>query len=259
MEENSNREIKPSDIYSSVEEIRDELKRRQCDSKLQAAVSDFLKANAPDFLPDQHKQYAFFSRPIITPNIETKYFLDIIKIFDLEPLFLEFPDKFVSRSKEKLFAAKLRSFDRQRPHIRKTKTLIDFQTWEGARLRDVKLLNNDTSLLDHHTELFSRVYPEHAGKKQDITTWFETVRSAYPHYYTGFLALFLTRGVLFENFLLNDPAEQVFFQEKVAPSFLELKSRFGIKPLIFPILPIKDERDTNWLQYHTDDIDSMGI
>jgi hypothetical protein len=262
MPQNNDSPLQPSDIYSTIDEIREELARRRLDPNLPLALKEFWGDHFPSFLVDLSSSHGFFSRPIITPNIETKYFLDVVRIFNIEPLLLEFPDKFVSRSKEKLFAGKLRSFDRHRPQIKRTKTLIDFQAAEGKPIMGVDTVHG-TPLLTYHQDLFAKVYPQYQDRKHDITDWFRTMRTSYPNYYTGFLALFILNGVLFENFLLNDPGEKDFFEKKVLPSLRDVTKHFGYKPLIFPILPLKDERDTRWLEYHTQDIeddhDSVGI
>jgi hypothetical protein len=64
--------------------------------------------------------------------------------------------------------------------------------------------------------------------------------------------LFIVHGALFENFLIANKGEKDFFEKKVLPSFMEVAKYFGVKPLIFPLLPLSDENQEEWFYYKKD-------
>lgn len=241
----------PSDIYSTLEEISLELERRKNDKDLAAKVKSFL-GEKPHFFENDDAQYAFFSRPIITPNTEIRYFVDIIPLFNLEPLFLEYPSKFVSKNKEKRFLGKLcfsGGLGKKFGHKVEYHRIIEFSRWDGKDMVDVKTTWGE-GLCDFHRGLFSEEFPDLKEKVVDFTNWFNVAREQNGFYYLTFLALFIRNGVLFENFLEKDSDELRFFHENVLPSFKKAVELFGVKPLIFPLLPIKDEKNEIWLSFH---------
>lgn len=240
----------PNDIYTPLDEIASELKKRREDEVLKNKVSNFFGV-MPKFLQDENTQYAFLSRPVTTPNAEVRYFIDTLPVIQLEPLFLEYPGKFVSRNRDKRFLAKmplLSGFGKKYGAKVTHKRIVDFHKWEGKELRDVETLWGE-NLKGYHKKLFLSEYPHLEQNLIDFTEWFNEARTQNGHYYLTFLALFIRNGVLFENFLSGDSDEKKFFEEKVLPSFKKAVEIFGVKPLIFPLLPIKDEKSLVWFSY----------
>lgn len=238
-------------IYSDHQTIMSELESRRNNPKLKKAVEEFWGELAPEFLAHSENPSAFFARPFITPNMETRFFLDIASSFKAEPVLMEFPHKFATVNKAKYHLAKTHHFGtskRGKKTIEKRKH-VDFASWEGAPLAQVEMPDG-RKLRELHHEWFNESFPEHSDKIVDISEWFDSHRNGHDgHYYLGFLALGLYHGIIFENFMLDDPREREFFMKKVVPSYHELERIFGIKPLISPVLPIQCARFDEWYHY----------
>lgn len=238
-------------LYTYQPAIIEELAKRRSNLELKAKVEEFWGDFFPPFLKNQTSQFAFFSRPIITPNMETRFFIDIIDDFKLQPLFMEFPDKFASINEAKYYTAKMHTFSETKKgkrHIEK-QSLISFNDWEGKPMAEVRA-NTGTSLREHHHTLFKQSFPQYAESIVDITDWFNRIRYDFSeHYYLGYLALGIYHGALFENFLLDDEKEVDFFIKKVIPSFRQIERIFGMKPLISPVLPLTTAKLNEWYYY----------
>jgi len=237
-------------IYMQYSSIREELDRRWNDKELRKKVEDFFGENSMDELRLEPR--AVLSRTLASPNAELLYFLDIAKSLDLKPLVLEYPDKFVAKNQNKYHlarmffyrkAADLRSFPVYAPKV------IDFNEHEGKKFSEITTLWGESIAEFHHNLLFQAV-PEIKGKILDFSSWFDSARISSKFYYLHFLALFVCHGVLFENFLIDDKEEDEFIREKFLPSFKEVERIFGVKPLIFPLLPFDGEKHQHWLSYH---------
>src|SRR5687767_6880263 len=88
-----------NEIYTPISLIELELSRRRKDKELVKKVEDFLGDYILPELKSEPK--AVLSRALITPNQEFKYFMDIVKEINLEPLGLEYHDKLVAKNSEK--------------------------------------------------------------------------------------------------------------------------------------------------------------
>ena len=62
------------------------------------------------------------------------------------------------------------------------------------------------------------------------------------------ISLFVCDGILFENFH-SDGHESEFTRRIIRPAFAEVEERYGVRPLIVPLLPITWERDPYWSWY----------
>lgn len=236
------------EIYTPLSEIQRELPRRRNDQRLMKNVADFLGRYLLQELTTEPK--AVLSRTIISPNTEFRYFLDIAQEAGLRPLGLEYHDTFVARNPDKYHLARLYF-----AHTRKNGTrflssmrVVDFHAYEGKNVTDIQTIHG-ASLIAFHHHLLMAAYPDMHKNIVDISQWFQTTRHASPFYYVYFLALFVCHGVLCDNFLLGDKGEADFFSEKVYPSFQEIQKMFGVKPLIYPLLPIENEKDRQWMAY----------
>jgi hypothetical protein len=237
-------------IYTSQSEAILELNRRRSDPLLLKQIQEFWGEHFPSFI-DEAKPFGFFSRPVITPNIETLFFLDIVGDFHVSPILLEFPDTFTARNEAKYHAAKIHTFERSKKGhlILQKKSIIDFHHWEGKPINKI-VLPSGINFCDYHHDLFNAVYPNSVPAIVDISEWFNKLRMEFSsYYYLGYLALSIYHGVIFENFLLDEMEEKEFFLKKVAPSFIKLEEIFGVKPLISPVLPLKNARLNEWYYY----------
>ena len=237
-------------LYTDQKTILAELESRKNNPLLKKQVEDFWGELCPDFLYNEELK-GFFARPIITPNMETRFFIDIAKDFNVTPLFMEFPDKFATVNKSKYHLAKPHFFftSRKGTRVVERNGLVDFNKWEGKALAEVETFSGK-KLKEIHNKLFSEAFPEHRENLVDISLWFDAVRNGYDdYYYLGFLALGISHGVIFENFMLDDERERDFFLSKVAPSFRKIEELFGLKPLISPVLPVSNAKLDEWYHY----------
>jgi len=244
-----NRENIAAHIYTQFPQIKEEVERRWNDQNLKKRVEEFFGSNMLDVFSSRPR--AVLSRSIGTPNKELGYFLDLAKELGLEPLILEYPDKFVAKNLDKyhlcrMFFTKVSKKGVMTPVA--TLKIIDFNEDEGKNLRDIKTTWGENIIEFHHKLLHSH-YPEVENKILDFSEWFNKTRYISNHYYLYFLALFIRNGVLFDNFLIEDKEEGMFINSKFLPSLEEAERIFGMKPLIFPLLPFENEQFTQWLSY----------
>ncbi len=235
-------------MYSSFDEILAELKARKNDPELKKKVDSFFKeCGLPYERKPEHR--AFFSRSVMSPNYEMMYFMDLSRDLGLEPLLLEYPDKFVAKNPAKYCLSRFHFHeDEKRFILQSGLKLIDIASMEGKRFPDIVTIHGDNFMNFHH-ELLFKEYPVLETRIVDFYHWFNTTRGVGEDYYLKYLSLFIYDGVLFENFLHDDKEETEFVLKKILPSFNKACEIFGVKPLIFPLLPIKYEKQKDWLAY----------
>jgi hypothetical protein len=239
----------PTEIYTPFSTIKEELARRQCDDTLRQKIISTWGENLIPFSLD--KPLAILSRTVATPNLELRYFIELAKDLNLEPLILEYDGKLVGANMEKYCLCKLLFLDEvnKNNHILEAKKIVDIAKYEGQMFSKVKTLWGE-SVHDFHHKLLLNEYPN-SGEKMfvDITKWFNTARTASDYYYFQYLSLFICNAVLFENFLFDDGSEVSFLKEKIYPSLVEAGRYYGLKPLIFPLVPIGYQKYKHWLAY----------
>ncbi len=67
--------------------------------------------------------------------------------------------------------------------------------------------------------------------------------------YLHYLSLSIVHGLLFDNFIAEDPEELRFIEERVMPSFTRAVEIFGVKPLIVRLFSPEEEKDSWIWQY----------
>jgi len=240
------------DFYTPISQIKKELEIRRNNPDLIKKVSEFIYDKSILHLFKDSLR-AVISRPVATPNVELDYFIDIANHLEMKPLVLEYPDKFVSRNTDKYHLCKMffNFIKGSRSITRKTVNIVNFNNCEGKYMKDINTIFGN-KILDFHHDILFKAHPGFKKNIFDFTDWFKNSRKINKHYYTQYLALFLVHGVLFENFFIDDEDEMKFLEEKFVPSAREIERIFGIKPLIFPIIPFEYERDLHWLSYSED-------
>jgi len=235
-------------IYTPLSEARKLIMERFEDKNLKEKVLAYCHESIPKIITE--KPRAVLSNPIATPNFEFEYFLDCALETGLEPLVVEYPDKLVARNSLKYHLCKLRLTDRSKKNPKHVvHSPVDFNVWEGKLLSKVTTKKNK-SLVDQHHEFLLAIHPEMKDKIYDFSDWFKKTRGKTDgDYYVAFLSLFVCFGILFENYLINDPSEEKFILAKVLPSFEKVTQLFGVKPLICPLLPLKSEHEVAWHWY----------
>ena len=233
-------------IYTPLSQIKKEIWQRWENKELKEKVLKFWGSNA--FPLSFEKPTAIFCRDIATPNKELEYFLDITKTLDLDPLILELhKGKFVSKNKSKYHLANLH-FRQKNSQSIISKKIIDFNKWEGKIINEIKTINDD-SLVSFHHKMLAKEHPELTNLIYDFSDWFLHTRNLTEHYYLYFLSLFVCHAVLFDNYLIDDKEEAAFYIKKVEPGFKKAEEIFGVRPLIYPLLPIEFEEDVYWYSY----------
>ena len=238
-----------SHIYTPLTEIKEELQKRRRNKELMQEVKRFFGSWA---LPEMEKDpKAVLSRTIATPNMELCHFLDLAEEVNLDPLLLEYPDKFVAKNLDKYHLCKLyfnRKTKNKSTFIADTLKIVDFNANEGRMFTEIDTVWGEKIIDVHHRVLYA-TFPILKNKVIDFTPWFSQTRHLTKYYYLYFLSLFVCNGVLFENFLTGDKEESSFINEKLLPSFKEVEDIFGVKPLIFPVLPLNLAISTYWYSY----------
>lgn len=239
--------------FSSMEEAMVELERRRNDKELQKKVEEYFKdVGIPEQFQDEPRLVLF--RQVATPNIEVSRFLIIADGVNMKPLFLEyFDDKFTSNNEWKLYLGKLAFYEgvgKKGGAKINYKTIIDFNTYNGKKISEVKTLWGDR-LTDFHRSLFDVNY-SHIDDKVffDASYWFYGVGSGAGDYYHKLLALFISNGILLENFMLN-AAEMEFTKNIFLSSFINVYKLFGIKPIIVALEPTKMESEEFWMCHNS--------
>jgi len=237
------------DIYTPIEELREELRRRSSDKKLRREVEDFVGGDMLRLFGKRPK--AVLSQYVITPGHNVFSFFELAKKVNLEPLLLEYPDdKLVAKNLEKYLLGLLYFSDTRQltsfanvPRIK----IIDYNSEEGKKIKVSKTLWGE-GLLEFHHQLFNAVFPGNLNIIHDFSGWFKATRHLTEYYYLYFLSLFICHGVLFENIEI-DGREEDFSKTKILPSFYKLTEHFGLKPLIHPLIPLDTYEDLYWWCY----------
>lgn len=241
--------LKLENFYTSLDEAKKEIWHRWNDKELIKKVEEFLGAYIPDFLKKGPR--ALLVRQLTACDTEFFHFLDLAKSINLKPTFVEYlTDKFATNNPDKYHLGKL-YFDEGKGKNGGSKIkvmrIVNFNKFEGKKLQDVETIWNE-KLVDFHHKILGSIEPLQKDNIYEISDWIKsnggTARKIYKKYFTWFIC----HGVLFENFLLNH--EELEFTEKVVlPSMHTLQKKFGIKPLIVPVIPIEDQYNLYWWCY----------
>lgn len=234
--------------FESIEEAIKELKRRKEDKELQKTIQEFFREiGIPKQFQDDPPLVMF--RQVATPNIETSRFIMIADGLDMKPIVLEYhQDKFTSNNIWKRYLAKLAFYE----GIGKKggakifyKNIIDFNTYDGERLIDINTLWGE-NLINFHHRLFFENY-KHIDSENffEASEWFRLGGLNASDYYYQFLALFISNGILLENFAL-DNEEYHFTKNVFLPNFKKITDYFGIKPIIVALSPTDIEDAEFW-------------
>ncbi len=244
-----NPEIFRSEIYTNFSNIEKEVKKRWNNKRLRKKVDNFFGDKMLSII--KNKPRAVLSRSIGTPNLELKYFLDIVKETKLKPLILEYDGEFVAKNIDKYHLCRLfffRTLKNKKTIISNTINIVNFNKDEGKYFNKIKTLWGQ-GIIDFHHELLHKELPKFKNKVVDFSGWFDETKKLSKYYYLYYLSLFVCHGVLFENFLIGDKQEANFIKKKFLPSFRRVEKIFGVKPLIYPLLPFENEKSPFWLSY----------
>ena len=230
-----------------------DLQQRRKDPSLKKAIHQDLGPSAEKILKKFSQPRAVFFRQVATPSHETLRFLKLAKQMKLKPLILEYhDDKFVSaenRSKRALGKMPIYQYTgTDGRDMVEYKTVCDFNSSTGKKLRDIVCLNGEKLIPFHH-----RLFQKLAGLNPktycfDASDWFHSAGKKSEIYYEQLLMFFIRDGILFENFMPLR-SEGAFTKTVISPAFERLKDKYGVKPLIIRLLPENEEMRKFWDAY----------
>jgi len=244
----SDREKFNAFVYTPISEAVDELEKRQKEN-LKSRMATYLPAGVPEVF--DNRNYAVIFRQLATPNHESRRFVSLVDAIDeFIPMFFEYlDDKFTDNNDWKYYLGKLPFFHgigKKGGEKITRSNIIDFNISRGKKINEVKTLWGQ-SLIDFHHNFFDESYKE---KNKDVvffdaSEWFSKSGGNAKDYYKNFLALFISHGILFENFML-DHKELKFTKEIFLPAFIQVLNDVGKKPLIVALEPTEVESDLFW-------------
>lgn len=236
------------DIYTPLEEAREEIQRRWKDKELKKKVDKFLKGNIPAILQNSPK--AMCTLQVATPNWALLHFIDEAKEVGLEALIFEYlEDIFVTTNFDKASMAKMVFFHGRDNHgdmITTSRHIIDLNgKHEKKKIIDITTLWGDNFVDFHHLAFKTFCKDAHIC---DGSEFYKNMGKCAKEYYPYILALYIRNGILFENYLLNKHEEK-FMREVLFPAFKFVEKKFGLKPLIVPIAPQNEADSKYWWCY----------
>jgi hypothetical protein len=236
------------DIYVSLDEAREELKKRWNDVELKKRIEEELGDKFMPYFSEVPRSVLF--RQICPADNGFEFFFYSAKYVNAEPLVLEYYDDiFVHVNEEKKGLARLRvKLDDGKDAMF---DIMDFHANEKKKLGECVLKTGET-LLSFHQKLHSLL--NYDVEMVDNSSWFKCFENASEYYYY-FLLHFMAHGVVFDVFQLEeDHAEDVFTRNIVFPALEKIEKNFGIKPLIIRLYPENqtDEEDFYWWCYPSD-------
>lgn len=241
------------DLVTPLPEAMEELERRLKDRELLKRVENYLQGDIPEHF--QQPPILYLARHVATPNLETLRFLHLVEPLGLKTVIgQDLKDRFVSQNVLKKSLCKMRISkgieSGQGGFFENFETvhIADINECNGKQLSEVRT-NWGQPLPSFHKELFSKLTRIPVNIVDD-SPWIDRHgRGDIVAHYKDFLALFVTHGILFEDYLLDNAQEERFVNEVLRPAFIHVKETFGVQPLIARLNPTTVESDRYWLSY----------
>lgn len=230
-------------IYISLDEAREELKKRWNDKELKKKIEDELGENFwPEF---QSKPRGLLWRQLLSPDNGFTFFYQCSKYIGVEPLAFEFlGDLYMSFNEEKRGLGQLRI--ELEDGKKATVNIMEIHKWYKTPLSEVTLKSGE-KLVDFHHNLIN--YSGYDIEVKDMTEWVKKIGKPVDVYYQ-YLLHFVAHGFLFEAFLAEEK-EKNFFSDVVAPNLKKIEDKFSLKPLLVKQYPNNqsDDEDFYWWSY----------
>ncbi|MEI6191276.1 MAG: hypothetical protein WCP24_02840 [bacterium] len=229
--------------YYSLDEAREEIKKRWADVELKKKIEEELGADFISSFKYIDMPRSILFRQLISPDNGFNFFYQESKYIGLKPTVMEFlEDIFVSLNEEKKGYGRLR-----------TKNgcidIINFHDCEKIPLKDI-LTKDGKNLVEFHHNLIKESNLD--VDIFDMSKWFKSFGKAKDYYYP-FLLHCLAHGALFESFILDedDKREYAFTKDVVFPAIKKIKEKFGLDPIIVKMYPDgqTEEEDLYWWSY----------
>ena len=232
-------------IYVSLDEAREEIKKRWNDVELRKKVEDELGENFMENFRNNPRSVLF--RQICPADNGFEFFFYCGKYINAEPLILEYHDDiFVHFNEEKKGLGRLRVDLKNKSFA--TVDIINFHENEKSKLGEC-ILKTGEKLVDFHHNFFKIL--NYDVEIVDNSKWFYNIGHANEYYYY-LLLHFIVHGVIFDVFQTEeDKTEDIFTNDIVLPALEKIKQKFKIKPLIVRLYPKNQnaEEDLYWWCY----------
>ncbi len=233
-------------MYVSAQTARITLWQRREDNRLRQRIREDL-GELPDYLAQGPR--AVLARQLATPNFEFHIFAARIRAVGLKIACPDYTaDKFCSGNPDKLALARQTFFlggNHNDGYRTRSHWLIDVNRFDGKPFCQIDTRWGEP-LIDYHHRLLQLHFP--GVETCDNSRWLEQMGGHPAQFWPKLLTLFLCDGILFENFHAEGHESQ-FTRRIIRPAFQEVTSRYGISPLIVPLVPIRQERDPYWSWY----------
>ena len=236
------------EIYTPLEEARNEIRQRWANQELRQKVEEFLGGEPPGVNSGPR---AFFCRPVHTPNREFHRFIDLASDAYIAPALMEYlDDRFCSMNSDKLNLVRmtlLKGLNHRGEPIFQRKMITD-SIPEGMPFTSIRTLWGE-NLVDFHHRSLRTLFPSLVTENE--SAWLHIQGVSAREFYPAHLARFICHGILFESFLETSD-ESVFTKDVVLPMFKTVCSLFDAKPLIVRLLPEESADDPSWTWYEGD-------
>jgi len=231
-----------NNIYCSLDEAREEIRKRFENKELKKKVEDYLSNNfIPGLSADEPK--AVFAKSVVSPSWGYDFFCVGAKYLGLNPLLAEYTDDlFTGLSEDKLLLSRLSIL--WNDGTKKKVDIVNYKEYHAKQIPEVRVFSGER-LIDFHHNLFKlSQYP--ASKITDMSKYFKSYgrpKDYYPYY----LANFICHGVLFEKFETNPKTHEYKFTKEVAVPVIDfLEEKFGFKPIIVKLYPDNQSKDEDF-------------
>lgn len=233
-------------MYVTAQTARTALWERREDHRLRKLLREDI-GELPDFLARGPR--AVLARQLATPNFEFHIFSARARLVGLKAACPDYTaDKFCTGNPDKLALARQTFYLGQGPdggpRIR-SHWAIDVKRWDGKPLREIETRWGEP-FVDYHHRLLDRQFP--GVEISDNSKWLRRMGGNPARFWPRLLSLCLCDAILFENFH-TEGHESEFTRRIIRPAIAEVEARYGLRPLIVPLVPVARERDPYWSWY----------
>jgi hypothetical protein len=233
-------------MYIELEEARQIVWRRWRDLEIRRKVRDYV-GEIPGFL--QQGPRAVLARQQASPNFELFRFSAAAARVGLKAVCPEYAqDKFSTRNPDKRRLGKM-TFLHGRGRNGGFKTtahkIMDFNSGDGKPFSAIRTLWGEDFRAFHHRLLSPRLSWIEVVEN---SPWLKEMGAEPALFWPRLMALFVCHGILFDNFH-TEGHEAEFTKNIIRPAFQATEERFGLKPLIVPLVPTEKEKEAYWSWY----------
>lgn len=232
-------------IYFSLDEARDELKKRWINKELKAKIEEELGGRFMAEFRDSPRGVTF--RQMCSPDNGFTFFYQCAKYIGIEPLVLEYhEDMFTHMNEEKKGLGRLSVTTKEGEMA--TVDIMNFHENEKKKLGECSLKTGE-KLTNFHQDLFDVL-----NFKVDFlenSKWFQEIGKAQDYYYY-LLLHFVVHGVLLETFYdEGGSSEDKFTSNIILPVIDKIRKKFDLSPLLVRSYPSSqnDDEDFYWWSY----------